>query len=120
MKARHFSSFAALPAVLLAGCTTVAITDLDGSTRVSSHFGFVSIELGPQTQAVQAESSSIGYQQGPLGFSLGINHSSIAASSPGCRLIVWVKDAEQAYKLKETLGDPAELCIIKANKETKP
>jgi len=106
---------------MLAGCATVSITDHSGNTRVESHFGVVSIELGPTTSAVVAETSSFGYLSGPMGISLGIGHSRIAALPQDCRLVLWLEQPGQVEELRHLLGERSELCVINPlEKENKP
>lgn len=108
-------------AASLTGCATVSITDQSGNTRVESHFGVVSIELGPATSAVVAEASSFGYLGGPLGISLGLGHSRIAALPPDCRMVLWLEHPGQVEKLRQLLGERKELCVINPwEKEKQP
>jgi hypothetical protein len=104
----------------LAACTSVTIVDRDGATKVSQHFGFVGIEFSPQTDAVVAEVTSLGYHGGPLGVSLGFNHTVIAATARDCRLIVWLRNREDVAHLDLLLGKTPGLCIVDITSEEKP
>lgn len=106
---------AALLAVALGACTSVTVVDRDGATKISRHFGFVAIELSPQTDAVVAEVTSLGYHGGPMGVTVGLNHTAIAATARDCRLIVWLRN-----RLDKLLGDTPGLCAVDATQEEKP
>ncbi|MCX7176350.1 MAG: hypothetical protein NT159_20990 [Proteobacteria bacterium] len=110
----------AMVAGFVAACTTVTIVDREGTTKVSRHFGFVGIELSPQTDAVVAEVTSLGYHGGPLGLSLGVNHTAIAATARNCRLIVWLRSGKDAAQLDQLLGKTPGLCIVNPILEEKP
>lgn len=106
---------------LISGCATVSITDLSGNTRVEHRFGLISIELAPSTSAVVADAWSFGYASGPMGATLGVGHSRIAAIPEECRLVLWLNYPEQAETLAHQLGDRKDLCIINPlEKENKP
>jgi len=120
MSQRPTSLAAALLAATLAACTTVTIVDRDGATKVAQHFGFVAIELSPQTDAVVAELTSLGYHQSPLGITVGFNHSTVAAGARDCRLIVWLRHREDAAHLDQLLGKTPGLCVIDPAPEEKP
>lgn len=111
---------AALVAVSLAACTSISIVDRDGATKVSRSFGFASIELSPQTDAVVAEASSFGYHGGPLGISLGFNRTIIAATARDCRLVVWLRNSEDVEQLDKLLGKTPGLCVVDPTQEKKP
>ena len=115
--------FAWLPLVvaMLTGCATVSITDQSGTTRVERHFGLISIELDPTTTAVVAEANSFGYLGGPMGISLGVGQSRIAALPKDCRLVLWLEHPDQVENLKQQLGDRKDLCVINPKeKEREP
>ena len=103
--------------LLLTGCTTVSITDATGTTRVQRYFGVVSIELAPTTTAVVAETRSFGYQNGPMGMTLGAGLNRIAALPKACHLVVWIEHPEQIEALQQMLADRNDLCAIYPRKE---
>jgi len=107
-------------AASLAACTTVTIVDREGTTKISRYFGFVGIELSPQTEAVVAEVTGLGYHGGPLGVSLGFNHTAIAATAGDCRLIVWLRNREDVAQLDQLLGKTPGLCIVDTTSEERP
>lgn len=117
---RTRSLFAAMFAASLAACTTVNIVDREGTTRISRDFGFVGIELSPQTEAVVADVTSLGYFGGPLGVSLGFNRTAIAAAPRDCRLIVWLRNRQDAAQLDQLLGKNPGLCIVHIAPEEMP
>lgn len=110
---------ALLPLLWLSSCTTVSITNSDGAVRIERYFGVVSVELAPGTKAVVAEVSSIGYLASPMGDSVGFAHSTIAALSPECHLVIWLEQPEQIRWLNELLAGKKNLCVIKQNDKTK-
>lgn len=104
--------------LVLAGCTTVSISDKDGSTRIERHFGVVSIELAPRTSAVEVEVSSVGYLGGPMGITVGLTHSRITAMSRECRLIVWLAGEEPLAKLNKIFAGRRGLCALSSEQTT--
>lgn len=106
--------------IWLTACTSITIVDRDGATKISRSFGFASIELSPQTNAVVAEASSFGYHGSPLGFSLGFNKTAIAATTRDCRLIVWLRKRDDIAQLDKLLGTTPGLCVVDIPLEEKP
>ncbi len=100
-------------AATLQACTIVSLTGVDGGTRVESHFGFVSIQLGSDRSAVIAEVQTIGAMQGPAGFVLGGTRQRWVKSSPdACNLTLWVEDARQLETLREMIGSSEQICVV--------
>lgn len=117
----HRFAWPPLIVAILTGCATVSITDPSGTTRVERHFGLISIELGPTTTAVVAEAKSFGYLGGPMGISLGVGQSRIAALPKDCRLVLWLEHPDQVENLKQLFGDRKDLCVINPKgKEQEP
>lgn len=108
---RPVAWLAALAAALCTACTTVRITEGSGAVRVERHFGLVHIELAPSGEALLAEVSSLGYQAGPMGTSMGFAHTSLAALPKACRLVVWLEHPAQIDALRKQLADSDGLCI---------
>jgi hypothetical protein len=97
-----------------AACTTIRVSNQSGQVRVERHFGLVSIELAPSTSAVVAETTGFGYLSGPLGVTLGLAHSRIAALPEACRLVIWADSATSAERWQSVLGQAAGLCVVNA------
>jgi hypothetical protein len=114
---------ALLPLAALCGtaCTSITIADRDGGTRIERSFGFASVTLHPDTAAVLAEITSLGYHGGPLGIGLGYSRTAIAATPAECRLIVWPRDRDDAARLEQLLGAQPGLCVVAIQpEENKP
>src|SRR5688500_13071346 len=62
---------AGLTAVALSSCTIVEITDPEGRTSIERRFGFASIAVEPEREAVVASLRSFGLASTPLGFTAG-------------------------------------------------
>lgn len=114
------AALAVFLAVSLTACTSITIVDRDGATKISRSFGFASIELSPQTDAVVAEATSFGYHGSPLGFSLGFNKTAIAATARDCRLIVWLRNSDDVAQQDKLLGTTPGLCVVDIPLEEKP
>jgi hypothetical protein len=100
-----------------AACTTIRVSDQRGQVLVQRHFGLVSIELSPSTSAVVAETSGFGYLSAPLGATLGLVHSRIAALPEACHLVIWADSATSAERWQSVLGQAAGLCVVNAGKQ---
>lgn len=115
---------AALAAFGMTACTSIAIVDREGNTRIERSFGFASVELHPGAEAVLAEITALGYHGGPLGVSLGFHRAEIAAlpGAADCRLVVWPRDSEDVARLKQLLGDAPGICVLvqPSPKENRP
>lgn len=93
------------------GCTTIEITDRDGSVRVERNFGIVTISPEPNSSVITAKVSGFGYVTSPLGHSLGYSKQTVTIANDQCRLIVWVDEKTDREKLSEELQMINGVCI---------
>ncbi len=115
-----FRPFAAATLVAAcAGCTSITIAERDGTVRTCNAFGFPNIELSPGKEAMVAEITSLGYHSGPLGISVGFNHSQFALLGEDCRIVVWMRSPEDAKQLNQLLGERPGICAASINPEEK-
>ena len=110
-------AFLAVALFALAGCTTITVADREGAAKVTTHFGVVNVDVCPGNDAVLAEVSSLGYQSGPMGFTVGLGKSSYAALGKACRLVVWIKNPAQARQVASLLKDQEGLCFANVYEE---
>lgn len=98
----------------VSACTSITIVDREDKTRIERSVGFATIELHPSTEAVIAEVTALGYHGGPMGASIGFQHSFITAlpNAEKCRLIVWLRDSTENALLTRHLGLQKDLCVI--------
>lgn len=104
----------AVAALWLGGCTVVEIRRGADEVQIERHFGLTSIEMHPTTDAVVARTRTFGIGGTPFGYAVGYASATIAATSPECRLILWVEDEQQLVRLREVLGDAKDICALPA------
>ncbi|WP_089725461.1 hypothetical protein [Candidatus Thiosymbion oneisti] len=104
-------------ALILGGCTTIKITDRGGVVTIAREFGFASVQLHPETDALVAEISSLGYLATPIGQSFGYTKQFAAFLPENCKVILWVEDPEQVSAIKTLLGDIESVCPIYPTKQ---
>lgn len=103
--------------MLLVGCTTVKITDKNGSIAVTREIGVVNISASPEDGAVYADLSVLGYAKTPLGQVLGYSKQSVAVISEKCKLILWIDNSTNLPAVKKFLSENESICIIDSNKQ---
>ncbi|MEW9799282.1 hypothetical protein [Alteromonas sp. CYL-A6] len=108
----HHLVFAVLITLLSAGCTTVSISQSDGSVSIERHFGFVVIKPLDDASMMTAEVTSLGYSATPLGYSLGYSQQSVTTADDGCRLVVWVQDHTSQRALADKLQALEDVCVL--------
>lgn len=99
------------------GCTTVKITDRNGSVTVKRDFGVIKLSANPQEGAVYADVSLIGYATTPLGQVIGYSKQSIAVMSENCKLVLWVNNSTNPLVVNELLKGNASICIYNSKEE---
>ena len=97
---------------LLGGCSSITITEGDGTTRVDHAFGFARVEVTPGGQAVTARIESLGISDGPAGLGIGVSRQEFAAMGEECRVVLWVKDEKAARALIPRLDELNNICVI--------
>ncbi|MCL1037359.1 hypothetical protein L2750_09345 [Shewanella submarina] len=98
--------------LFLVGCTTVKITDTDGSVSVTREFGFIQISANPEEGAVYTDISVLGYATTPLGQVVGYSKQSIAVMSEKCKLVLWVDNTVNPSIVKELLKYNESICVF--------
>lgn len=97
----------------LVACTTIRITDHNGTVRIERNFGFASIEAAPDVGVISTEVYSLGYLSSPIGHSIGYSNQVVTSSDGSCRVIIWLNDNMDSYELLETLKSIDSVCLIK-------
>lgn len=95
----------------LSACTTVTVEERGGTTRVSRHAGFLSVEVAPSSQGMAVSATGLGLVRTPAGVVLGYNNMRLLALGEDCRLVLWVENKEQLRLLEELLGDLENICV---------
>lgn len=88
----------------LSACTTIKLTDSQGSIKIERSFGFASISPSNNSGAVTAQITSFGYILTPLGQNIGYSNHSILLSDSSCKVVVWLDDSlteEEMAELKK-------------------
>lgn len=106
---------AALTMVALSSCTIVEITDPEGATSVERRFGFTSIAIEPEHDAVMASLRSFGVAHTPLGFTAGYASHQLAVLGQDCRVVLWVESDEQRLAVEELAATLQEVCVVSPN-----
>jgi hypothetical protein len=102
----------------LQACTVVHIEDArSGKVEVERHFGILSLELRPGTEAI-VESTSFGLVNTYGGMAIGYHSASLATLGPGtCRVVLWIRSDEQLKELRELLRERADVCVSNPDEE---
>jgi hypothetical protein len=93
-RARHgrWAGSPLLPALALAGalagCTTVTVQAGDGRVTVERSFGFVQLLPAPGRTPMVIRSTSLGWQAGPAGQTLGFASARVTLLPAGCHLVL--------------------------------
>lgn len=99
-----------------AGCAVVTIQAASREdVEVTSRFGVVRVELKPAAGPVVVESTSFGAINAFDGFSVGYRSASLAALPAGsCRILLWVRGADDVKQLNALLGGSTDVCVVPA------
>ncbi len=105
--------------LLFGGCTNITILDENGTVSVHREFGFVTLNASPDTDAIVAEMTSLGYMASPIGVSVGYGSHSVALLPENCRVVLWVKNEQDLAEFKSLVDDIPSICPIvgKMNQE---
>lgn len=103
----------AVLALSLGACTVIELRAGPDDVRIERSFGFASIDVHPQRDAVVARTWILGLGQSPFGFSAGYADHEIAALPPStCRVVLWVDDAAQVEAFRTLLADVHDVCLL--------
>jgi hypothetical protein len=103
---------AGLVAVALSSCAIVEITDPEGRTSIERRFGFTSIAVEPEREAVVASLRSFGLASTPLGFTAGYAAHQLAVLGEDCRVVLWVESEQQRLAVEQLAATLKEICIV--------
>lgn len=102
--------------LVLAGCTTVRIESaLDpAAIRVERHLGVLAVDVPGARPSYVADITSVGFSNGPFGWTVGYARQAWAALGEECRLVLWVINSEQIEAARELANGNPGLCAIRA------
>ena len=96
----------------LHGCTNITIQEKDGSVTIQREFGFLILNANPDTDAIVAEITALGYMSSPMGVSVGYGKHSVALLPDSCRIVIWIEGENDLLKVKSIMGDNESICPI--------
>jgi hypothetical protein len=99
--------------ICCSACTTISITEPDGSVIVEKSFGFASISPGADTSVITAKATSFGYISSPLGYSIGYSKQTVTTANDNCRIIVWIDEKINNEAFLVELKKIENVCISK-------
>lgn len=107
---RRVAGFVVIAA--LVGCAEVTVQSGNGQVRVERHFGILSIDLNPGTDAQLLKSTGFGLMQHGRGVTFGYQDMELAILGADCRLVLWIENRAQLVDVRELLGNRSDLCLV--------
>lgn len=105
-------SLACLLAGLMAGCTSIHITDREGHTRVERSLGLTRIVLPAEADAWLWRTRALGLHGDPQRFVLGYLDEETATLSNQCRLVIWANSATDLQAWQAHLATMDRACVL--------
>jgi hypothetical protein len=96
-----------------AACTVIELRAGPDDVRIERRFGFATLDVHPQRDAVVARTRIFGVGRSPFGFSAGWSDSEIAALPPSdCRVVLWIEDRAQIEIFRTLIADVHDVCLV--------
>lgn len=101
-----------LPASGIA-CTVIELRGGPDDVRIERSFGFATLDVHPQRDAVVARTRIVGVGRSPFGFSAGWSDHEIAAlPQSDCRVVLWIEDPAQVETFRALIADVHDVCLL--------
>ncbi len=107
-----FTTYFLLVSILfLQACTTIEITEAEGTVSIERRFGLSIIRPSEKAGVITAKISTLGYTSTPLGKILGYSNQSILLADESCRVVIWI-GSRLSQEEKNTLRKLQTTCLI--------